>query len=167
MKLSSLKSSTLPFSLSRRVTLPAFRSLGEGGSLSKGFTLIEMLIVMAMIGVLLAIATVSYRTTRIRAQNARREADIQQVRTALEIYRSDNGTYPNVSVSGNMQTAVGATYLTNSVQDPVGGTYVYTYGCPASGCAAGTCTTAGREYGISYLPATLAGPGTRVCLGEP
>ena len=164
MKLSSLKSSTLPFSLSRRVTLPAFRSLGEGGSLSKGFTLIEMLIVMAMIGVLLAIATVSYRTTRIRAQNARREADIQQVRTALEIYRSDNAAYPIDAESGDMKNISGMTlFLTNSVVDPVNsGSYVYTYGCSAP-----TCTTAGREYTICYTPATLAGPGAIVCFGEP
>jgi len=60
----------------------------------KGFTLIELLVVIAIIGILSATVLVSLNQTRVKARDALREADLRQVRTALEIYYFDNGKYP-------------------------------------------------------------------------
>jgi prepilin-type N-terminal cleavage/methylation domain-containing protein len=65
---------------------------------NKGFTLIELLVVIAIIVILATLAMTSYRTANVRARDARRAADMEQVRSALELYRSDtslNGDYPN------------------------------------------------------------------------
>lgn len=71
----------------------------------KGFTLIELLIVMSIIGVLASILLSSFIGVRERARDGRRKSDISQIQSALEQYRSDNGSYP-VSTAGNTLTAL-------------------------------------------------------------
>ena len=63
----------------------------------KGFTLIELLIVIAIIGVLSAILFANFVGVRQRARDAQRKSDLRQIQAALEIYRSDVGSYPNKS----------------------------------------------------------------------
>lgn len=60
----------------------------------KGFTLVELLIVIAIIGILSATVLVSLNQTRVKARDALRQSDLKQVRTALEIYYFENGEYP-------------------------------------------------------------------------
>jgi prepilin-type N-terminal cleavage/methylation domain-containing protein len=62
-------------------------------NLNKGFTLIELLIVIAIIGVLATLLMVNFVGVRQRARDAQRKSDLRQVQSALEIYRSDNGSY--------------------------------------------------------------------------
>src|ERR1035437_3458279 len=66
-----------------------------------GFTLIELLIVIAIIGVLATLLMVNFIGVRQRARDAQRKSDLRQIQSALEIYRSDNGTYPASSTSGS------------------------------------------------------------------
>src|SRR3989344_808495 len=61
---------------------------------SKGFTLIELLIVITIIGILMALAIASYAKARASARDAKRQSDLEQIRSALEIYRADHGFYP-------------------------------------------------------------------------
>ncbi|MEW6233909.1 MAG: prepilin-type N-terminal cleavage/methylation domain-containing protein [Candidatus Omnitrophota bacterium] len=57
------------------------------------FTLIELLIVVAIIGLLAAIAVPNFLNAQTRAKIARIEADFKTIATALEMYRLDNGAY--------------------------------------------------------------------------
>jgi len=63
----------------------------------KGFTLIEILIAVSIIAILTAIGIVSYASVNRRARDAKRFGDLEQIRSALEMYRSDNGYYPAVN----------------------------------------------------------------------
>src|ERR1035437_6751662 len=65
----------------------------ENQNIKKGFTLIELLIVIAIIGVLATLLMVNFVGVRQRARDAQRKSDLRQVQSALEIYRSDNGSY--------------------------------------------------------------------------
>ena len=60
----------------------------------KGFTLIELLVVIAIIGVLASVVLASVNTARGKARDARRVADFNQIRLALELYYDDNNVYP-------------------------------------------------------------------------
>jgi len=59
-----------------------------------GFTLIEILVVTTIIAILAAIGIVSYSQTNKNARDKKRQADIEQIRSALEMYRADEGVYP-------------------------------------------------------------------------
>ncbi len=64
-------------------------------NIQKGFTLVELLVVVAIIGLLAGIAIVSVNSVRIKARDARRIADIKQIQNALELYNNEKGgLYP-------------------------------------------------------------------------
>jgi prepilin-type N-terminal cleavage/methylation domain-containing protein len=60
----------------------------------KGFTLIEMLIVIAIIGILASIVLVGLGPVQRRGRDARRQSDLRGVQTALELYYHKCGHYP-------------------------------------------------------------------------
>lgn len=63
---------------------------------TKGFTLLELLVVIGIIGIIMALATVAYSATQISGRNARRKQDIVAIQNALEQYYSVNGfKYPS------------------------------------------------------------------------
>lgn len=66
----------------------------------KGFTLIEMLIVVAIIGILASIVIVGLGPAQKRGRDARRIADMRETQTALELFYTKNGHYPGVAVAG-------------------------------------------------------------------
>ena len=61
---------------------------------TKGFTLIELLVVIAIIGLLSSIVLASLSTARAKARDAQRLSDLTQIRNALALYYSTNGSYP-------------------------------------------------------------------------
>ena len=86
----------------------------------KGFTLIELLVVIAIIGVLATIVTASLNSARGKARDARRVADIQQLRVALQMYYDINLSYP-----AGLANLV-PTYITVAPTDP-GDSSAYRY----------------------------------------
>lgn len=62
--------------------------------INKGFTLIELLVVVAIIGILSSVVLASLNSARAKARDTRRKEDMYQIRTALEVYYADNGSYP-------------------------------------------------------------------------
>ena len=61
---------------------------------SRAFTLIELLIVVAIIGILAAIAVPNFLNAQIRARVARCYSDMRTISTAFEMYQLDNNGYP-------------------------------------------------------------------------
>lgn len=97
------------------------KSLGK----NNGFTLIELLVVISIISILVAVGIVSYRRTNLLSRDSRRKADLQQIRQALETYRSENGVYPDDS---NWESDLVKDYISALPLDPRGGSYVYQTG---------------------------------------
>jgi prepilin-type N-terminal cleavage/methylation domain-containing protein len=101
----------------------------------KGFTLIEMLIVVAIIGILSALILVGLSQFRMRGRDARRIADVKQVQNGLEIYYTRNLAYPSVvGVSASQRWGELTTTITGAglglsqiSQDPLGDTHSYDY----------------------------------------
>src|SRR3972149_10331790 len=55
----------------------------------KGFTLIELLVVIALIGILASFAIASFTSAQAKGRDSKRKADLNAVRTALELNRQD------------------------------------------------------------------------------
>ncbi len=84
----------------------------EEVTMKRGFTLMELLIVIAVIGILISISVAAYTTAQKRTRDSRRQGDLKALQNALEQYNSSNsgaypgGTYPNLA-------ALTVTYLPN------------------------------------------------------
>ena len=60
-----------------------------------GFTLIEIMIVMAIVGILITIAEPSYRVQTIKAREAALKKDLFVMRDVIDQYAADHGRYPD------------------------------------------------------------------------
>jgi prepilin-type N-terminal cleavage/methylation domain-containing protein len=60
-----------------------------------GFTIVELLIVIVVIGILAAITVTAFNGVQDRSRDARSQADIKNVVTIIEKYAADNGSYPS------------------------------------------------------------------------
>ncbi len=60
----------------------------------KGFTILEILVVLAIAAMILSFVTVNIRAARQRSRDSRREEDIKQIQNALDIYVTSRRIYP-------------------------------------------------------------------------
>lgn len=101
----------------------------------KGFTLIEMLIVLGIIGILITLTLPLYNNTVKKAQSEGCDAIKHSIRTQMEAYYLDNNyAYP---ATDHINTLVQANYLKDEPQCPGGGTYTVatTSGTPEITCS--------------------------------
>ena len=115
-----------------------------------GFTIIELLIVIVVIGILAGLVLNAFGNIQERARDTERQNDINTIHTQLELYYTDNSSYPaalsdvtTLNEEANTAPNSGETYTFTPSQDD------------GSACttAAGTCT----EYN---LEATLEADGS-------
>lgn len=115
--------------------------------INQGFTLIEIIVVIAIIGLLLSIATASYSNSLRHGRDQKRIVNVESIRSNLELFKSSQiaGVYPTSITSGAFPTQYPLP------PDPqTNATNVYTYAPRASG--GGTCnntTTYCSTYTLS------------------
>lgn len=117
--------------------------------MKKGFTLIELLVVIAIIGILAGIVMVSLGGARASARNAKRQADIRQISTAMELcYDSPTCGVGNDAyiASATMPTAIG-TFMPQVPDDPQAGAD-YSWVCNLAGAAPCPVATNDQDYCI-------------------
>jgi len=79
----------------------------------KGFTLVELLVVMAILGILVAVAVPQLQKAPIRAKEATLREDLFTFRTCLDQFYADKGHYPET-----LQTLVTEKYIRKIPVDP-------------------------------------------------
>jgi type IV pilus assembly protein PilA len=84
----------------------------------KGFTLIELMIVIAIIGILAAIAIPQFSAYRTRSYNSASQADLRNAATAQEAYYVDEQTY--CSATGTLIGPTYGLYLSENVTLTIG-----------------------------------------------
>lgn len=62
--------------------------------IKSGFTLVELLVVISILGILASIALVAFTSSQIKGRDAQRKSDLTQVSRALEIFYQDYQKYP-------------------------------------------------------------------------
>lgn len=92
-------------------------------SLPNGFTLIELLVSISIIAILTTILTANFVGARQRGQDGKRKGDVKAIQQALELYRADEGQYPEVlPACGEQLLSDNATYMKQIPCDPDGET---------------------------------------------
>ena len=112
----------------------------------EGFTLLELLIVIVIIGILALIIVPGLASGPKRARDAQRKSDLRAVKNALETYYNDSNTYPAGASYAGLSSNLVTAYLPSMPADPKNtGVYVYTYQATAgpngagANCAATPC----------------------------
>jgi type II secretion system protein G len=97
-------------------------------STRSGFTLIEILIVVAVVTFLMAVLFPNFMGARQRARDAQRKSDLAQIQRALELFKSDQDppSYPTTGafpadLCGNSFSSAQSTYMRKFPCDPAGG----------------------------------------------
>lgn len=83
-----------------------------------GFTFIEILIVITIIGVLSAIGLATYSNANKKARDSRRESDLKQIQASLEMCKTTTGSYPASISSGSSITCDGEVFMSAVPDDP-------------------------------------------------
>ncbi|OGK53381.1 hypothetical protein A2970_02485 [Candidatus Roizmanbacteria bacterium RIFCSPLOWO2_01_FULL_44_13] len=131
-----------------------------------GFTLIEILVVATIIALLASAASVAYSQFGKQARDARRKADLESVRAAVEMYRSNEDTYPvSITFGGDLCDPLGcstATYIESIPNDPKNPTYKYYYSGTASDYTIGAYLETASTCAVTI---SCTGANCNYCLG--
>ncbi len=84
----------------------------------KGFTLMELMISMVILGILAALISGNFISSLKRGRDARRKQDLKELQNALEIYYENNRSYPTSITFGGKFTDGGKTYMQKVPSDP-------------------------------------------------
>lgn len=119
----------------------------------QAFTLIELLIVVAIIAILAAIAVPNFLEAQTRARVSRAQNDLRSIALAMESYLIDNGGYPAglYSPTGvELQSGCYYPRLTTPI------TYISTYPVDVFMLIAGAAKGSYRLYAVGYNPSTTS-----------
>lgn len=91
-----------------------------------GFTLLELLVVISIVGILVAMGAVAFTTAQKRGRDSKRRGDIQAIQKAYEQYFADNGLYS--ATCSTMATG----YMPGGTPTDPKGDQAYILNCEAS-----------------------------------
>lgn len=97
-----------------RSSNPARLPEPRSGGRARGFTLIEMMVVVAILGILVSMAVPAYKNMVLRAKETVLKQNLFIMRDCIDQYYADRGKYPD-----SLDTLVSAGYLRTMPVDPI------------------------------------------------
>lgn len=120
----------------------------------RGFTIVELLIVIVVIAILASITVVAFNGVQQRGKDSQRKSDITAITKALELYYIDNGRYP----AGSGSTTINNSWSTTadaSWQNLATALAPYTSKLPTDPISTpGAAVTGGTGYNYAYYANT-------------
>lgn len=112
----------------------------------KGFTIVELLIVIVVIGILATLVIVTFSGIQQKGRNSQRQTDINAVASHVEAYYAETGTYPTAAMinDGTFRSSKMKGLDAEALKDP-----------KATGADIGTVTATDTQYG--YVATAGAG----------
>jgi prepilin-type N-terminal cleavage/methylation domain-containing protein len=86
----------------------------------KGFSIMELMVVIGIIAVLASVGLNTYSNVQRNARNTKRKTDLKEVYAALEAFRADNGRYPSTCTDGTTTCAFTTTEWFGEAVNPYG-----------------------------------------------
>lgn len=93
-----------------------------------GFTLIEIIIAMAIVAILSGVGFSAYTASLQRSRDAERKAELNQIQRALEVYLMDHGLYPEATVDHKIDGCYDVDTAINGVECDWGQEFVFIVG---------------------------------------
>lgn len=149
-------------------------------NLKSSFTLIELLIVIAILGIIAAFISINFLTALRKGRDARRKSDMEQIQRGIELYYEDQKSYPkfNIFLNSNYalcQTNIYAscptspkenTYMEKIPADPLTSqTYAYAYPADGSNYKLYACLENTQQI-LSYAAGTVTPPAGWTCTNK-
>ena len=142
----------------------------------RGFTIVELLIVIVVIGILAALVITTFTGIQKKARDTERQTDVKALHGQLEAYYAQYGAYPGLGTQGSNDGLNDSTWRgsfmkgldAEALKDPKGSTQALC-ATPSTTCYGyavfqtdGTtaCTTAAADCALFTLTASLEGGGT-------
>jgi len=109
----------------------------------KGFTIVELLIVIVVIGILATLVIVTFSGIQQKARNTKRQTDINAIDSTVEAYFAQNGYYPTLANMNDstFRTANLKGFDPAALQDPKGSSQTL------------AASTSATQYGYTATPA--------------
>lgn len=124
----------------------------------RGFTLLEVLIVIAIIGILVSLGVVSYSSAQRKTRNSKRRGDVKAIQGAWEQYYADNSSaYPD-------SCTITATYMPSGLPTDPKSAAAYAGVCSASSYC--FCALLESESGNASDGSCTYGTGSYFCVSQ-
>ena len=117
-------------------------------TMKKGFSLIELLVAIAIMAVLMAFALPNYLGARERARDAKKKAELSQLKNALRMYYNDFQRYPAVGACGITRNGIGGCKVGGTSCCPCSTSFEFATSSDAS------CTTMSTIY-MKKMPTSV------------
>jgi len=121
----------------------------------QGFTLVELLIVITIIGVLALVVFANFSGARERARDSKRKNDLNQLKNALQMYYNDNQIFPVASNGKMLACGDGEDVCNWGSSEMTSGITVYMKQVPADPLSSNSYTYSQTSEGDNFTITTI------------